>query len=346
MRILIIGGTGFIGPKVVRRLKELEHEVALFHRGFTKFNSPPGVKHIFGDRRHLLEYKKEFARFAPDIVLDMFPFSEEDAHILIRTFRGITNRLIAISSQDVYRAYGKLLYKEPGPLEPLPIREDAPLRSKLYLYRDRERKYSVKSNQWMDNYEKILVERILIENQDPPSTILRLPIIYGPGDKQHRLFEYLKRMDDNRPFILVDKNGAKWRCTRGYVENIAEAIILTITNENSLGRIYNVGESKALSLEEWIRNIGKIAGWKGEIIMAPEEILPQHLRANFNTKQHLICDTTRIRIELGYKELVSQDEALRRTIFWERAHPPEMVDLKKFDYSLEDAIVSKLKGKI
>jgi nucleoside-diphosphate-sugar epimerase len=38
-----------------------------------------------------------------------------------------------------------------------------------------------------------------------PVTILRLPALYGPGDKRHRLFPYLKRMDDVRPAILVER---------------------------------------------------------------------------------------------------------------------------------------------
>jgi nucleoside-diphosphate-sugar epimerase len=35
MKVLIIGGTNFIGPPVVRRLTDLGHQVAVFHRGQT-----------------------------------------------------------------------------------------------------------------------------------------------------------------------------------------------------------------------------------------------------------------------------------------------------------------------
>jgi nucleoside-diphosphate-sugar epimerase len=41
-----------------------------------------------------------------------------------------------------------------------------------------------------------------------PGTVLRLPTVYGPGDYQHRLFEYLKRMDDGRPAILLGEGVA------------------------------------------------------------------------------------------------------------------------------------------
>ncbi|HCJ33637.1 MAG TPA: NAD-dependent dehydratase, partial [Ktedonobacter sp.] len=47
-----------------------------------------------------------------------------------------------------------------------------------------------------------------------PGTILRLPMMYGPRDKQHRLFEYLKRMDDQRLAIILGEAYARWRWPR------------------------------------------------------------------------------------------------------------------------------------
>src|SRR5437667_12113110 len=103
MRILIIGGTNFMGPLVVHSLSEQGHEVTVFHRGQTRTDLPPGVKEIFGDRRSLSEKAVELQRFAPEVVLDMIPFTEQDALEVIRIFTGIAHRLVAISSQDVYR---------------------------------------------------------------------------------------------------------------------------------------------------------------------------------------------------------------------------------------------------
>jgi dTDP-D-glucose 4,6-dehydratase len=64
-----------------------------------------------------------------------------------------------------------------------------------------------------------------------------------------------------------------------------------------------------------------------------------------DTDQHLVTDTTRIREELGYAEPVPRDEALRRTVDWQRAHPPETVDLKAFDYAAEDTLLAELRGR-
>jgi nucleoside-diphosphate-sugar epimerase len=339
MRILVIGGTGFSGPHVVRRLMNMGHEIVLFHRGQTEADLPDGVQHILGDRQHLEDLADELMRFAPQIVLDMIPATEQHARGVMGVFTGVAQRIIAISSQDVYRAYGKLIDIEPGPIEPIPLTEGAPLRQKLYPYRER-----VDPSHRAYHYEKILAEQVFMGNPELPGTVLRFPMVYGPRDRQHRLFEYLKRMDDHRPAIVLEQGMANWRWTRGYVENIAAAVELAVTDERATGQIYNVGEEEALSEAEWVRAIGVAAGWSGKVVIVTEDRVPGHLVPDINTAQHLVVDTSRIREELGYTELVSRDEALRRTVAWERAHPPEEVDLKAFNYASEDALLAELEG--
>ncbi len=296
------------------------------------------MKHILGDRRHLADFADELKRFAPQIVLDMIPRTEQDARGVMGIFKGIAQRVVALSSQDVYRAYGKLIRIEFGPVESVPLSEDAPLRRKLYPYR----KLAQRPDDDLYHYEKILVERVFMGDPQLPGTLLRLPMVYGPRDPQRRLFEYLKRMDDGRPAILLGEGLSNWCWTRGYIENVAAAIALAVTDERAAGRIYNVGEMEALSTAEWVRKIGQVAGWNGKIVIVPKEHLPAHLTVDINTAQHLVTDTTRIRKELGYDEPVPRTEALRRTIAWERAHPPEETVLKPFDYATEDIALSRL----
>jgi nucleoside-diphosphate-sugar epimerase len=105
VKILIIGGTKFIGPAVVNHLCEMGHEVTVFHRGLTRTDLPNGINQILGDRSNLKDYRNEFSQLAPDVVLDMIPFSEQDAKVLMDTFKGIVGRIVALSSGDVYHAY-------------------------------------------------------------------------------------------------------------------------------------------------------------------------------------------------------------------------------------------------
>jgi len=353
MRILIIGGTSFMGPAVVKTLSEQGHDIAVFHRGKTEVDLPSSVQHIHTSEeqmpiRFLPEHREAFRRFAPDVVLHMMLMGEQDAQETLKTFREMVRRLVVISSQDVYAAFGRVNRKEPGSPDPLPITEDSPLRSNLYPYRSEPSRSPDDPQSWMDNYDKILMERILLNAPDLPTTVLRLPAVYGPRDRQHRIFSFLKRMDDGRPAIILDDGLAHWRWTHGYVENVAAAIALAVVNERAARRIYNVGELQTLTQEEWVRQIGLAAGWLGRIIVVPRERVPTKLlyamwnMSDANTDQHIVVDTTRIREELSYVEPVPLDVGMQRTIAWERENPPAEIDPKAFDYAAEDAVLSAL----
>jgi len=317
-------------------LQGLGHEVTVFHRGETESTMLPLVRHIHGDRRHLADFADRFKNLAPVVVLDTVAYTERDAQGVMATFPGIARRIIVLSSMDVYRAYGRLKNLEPGPPDAVPLAEDAPLRTSRYpdldVFPDAR------------DYDNILVEQVVMSAPDLPATVLRLPLVYGPGDYHHRLFSYIKRMDDQRPVILLDDRLARWRASWGYVENVAAAIALAVTDERAVGRVYNVADEPVLTEAARVRAIGCAAGWNGEVVKVPHDLLPVELRGwgNANLEQEWITDTTRIRAELGYSELISRDEALRRTVEWERANPPTDLPALLFNYAAEDAVLAAM----
>src|SRR5262245_3249817 len=128
MKILLIGGTGLTGPSAAAWLLENGHSVTVFHRG--KTSAPAGVEQMVGERQRLGDYRAEFARRKFDVVVDFIVTSEPQARQLMDTFRGITGRVVALSSMDVYRAMGIVRGTESGPLQQLPLTEDSNLRTK------------------------------------------------------------------------------------------------------------------------------------------------------------------------------------------------------------------------
>jgi nucleoside-diphosphate-sugar epimerase len=334
VRILILGGTRFIGPFVARELVAGGHDVTLFHRGQSEADLPTTIAHIHGERQKIGAVARMFRRLAPEVVVDMSAYSEADTTSALDAVRDIARRYVVISSMDVYRSYGLFHGTESGPPEPMPITEDAPLREKLYPYRGERPGF--------DEYEKILVEGAVMSAQDIEPTVLRLPMVYGEGDYQRRLRIEIKRMDDGRPAIIVDETLARWRSTYGHVENVAHAIALAATDARAAGRTYNVGEPDPPAYAEWVRQIGEAAGWDGEIIEVSGDKLPREIRPPpGNYQHHLAADTSRIRRELGYEEPVSRAEGLRRAIEWERGERAKRPG-KPFDYSTEDALLASL----
>jgi nucleoside-diphosphate-sugar epimerase len=334
MRVLVIGGTNFIGPHVVTALHRQGHEVTVYHRGLHEPDLPTAVRHIHSPRASIpvLHFPSSLSDPAPDVVLHMFPVGEDDAHAAVARFVGVARRMVALSSGDVYRAYGRLLGTEPGPPEPIPIDENAPLRETLFPYRQS----ASGPADWTYHYEKILAERALLASR-LPATVLRLPAVYGPGDPYRRLRPFIKRMDDRRTTIVLEETQASWRWTHGYVEDVAQAIVLAVADERAAGRVYNIGEAKVPTMAERVREIGQAAGWKGTVVPLRSERLPAHLRTPYQPRQDLVVDTRRVRSELGFGESVSSEEGLRRTIEWERAHPPETGDPGPAEYAAEDA---------
>jgi len=78
-RVLIIGGTVFVGPSVVRELVSGGHEVAVLHRGEHETDLPASVRHIHGDRARIVDHRDAFRSFDPDTVVDMRSMTEKDA---------------------------------------------------------------------------------------------------------------------------------------------------------------------------------------------------------------------------------------------------------------------------
>jgi nucleoside-diphosphate-sugar epimerase len=338
MRVLLIGGTNFIGPYVVAALHRLDCEITVYHRGQHEPDLPPQVRHVHSPDAGIpvLTFPAELTEPAPDVVLHMFPVGQDDARAAMSRFAGRASRMVALSSGDVYRAYGRLLGTEPGLPEPVPLDENAPLRAKLYPYRAN----TGGPLDWTYHYEKILVEQAVMTHASLTGTILRLPAVYGPGDPYHRLRPYLRRMDDGRSAIPLDSAQADWRWTHGYVENVASAIALAVVDERAAGEVFNVGEADTPSLIERVDQIGRVAGWMGRIVPVAQDKLPPHLRAPFQPGQNLVVATRKIREQLGYTELVSVEAGLRRTVDWERATPWVARDPTSAEYAAEDAALN------
>ena len=286
MRVLVIGGTKFIGPYVVRQLAAGGHQVTVYHRGETESDLPASVRHVRDARasRPVLIFPGLLFDPAPDAVIHMIPIGEHDARAAMDACRGHAKRLVAISSGDVYRAYGRFTGLEPGPIEAGLLHESSPLRTVLHPYR----RQATSPDDWLYWYEKILVEREALSDPVLEGVVLRLPKVYGPEENADLATVYGAR----------DHPG--WRWTHGYVENVAAAIVLAALHPAAAGRVYNVGEAYTPTVGERLASLPERSG-----------NTPDATHGWF--EQDIAYDTTRIRDELGYEEVVSYAEGLNRT---------------------------------
>jgi nucleoside-diphosphate-sugar epimerase len=304
VRVSVLGGTGFIGRHVTSRLVEAGADVTTIQRGRTR-DRLPAAPSLAADRMQPSTLAAALAAAEPHVLIDMIAYSGEDMERLLAALPRSLERLVVISSGDVYWTYAAFLELGSGPAPTHPLDERSPLRRELYPYRAR----AAGPEDLLYRYEKISVEQTARAGAKVPVTILRLPMVYGPGDPQSRVGGYLERLHASGGRFRLNVEEAAWRCTRGYVEDVAWAIGLAVLDERAAGEIFNVGEEVALPEIEWVREVAAAAGWSGEII-SDAGVSPS-LPVNWGMP--LVVDTSRIREMLRYRELIGRQEGLRRT---------------------------------
>ena len=330
MRVLVVGGTQFMGLSAVKRLVRDGHDVTVFHRGNRCDALPSSVRHIHGDSFQLSNFRDEIAAAEPDAVLHMVLWRGSDARELTKTLEGIEARLVVASSGNVYRAYSLVNGWETAEPTDVVYSEDGPLRKHRFAEEN-------------GHDEKIAVEQVVMESRGPSTAVIRLPAVHGPNDQQHRGYSSLWRMDQGRPYILLNDVHAGWKWARGYVDNMVDALLLALFDDRAAGKIYNVAEQVAQTQKEWIEELGRAAGWRGQVIAAPE--VPPTSNADF--RHNLTTDSSLIRRELGYEESVGRQEWVRRMVEWLRSDPPAPEEAEKLrsgglSFAEEDRLAREL----
>jgi nucleoside-diphosphate-sugar epimerase len=300
-----------MGAPTARLLSERGHLVAVLHTGAHEPALPPSIVHLHNKnvRPHIKVYPEEAIAFAPDVVVHFLLFNDADARSFHEKLVGVAKRVVMLSSGDVYRAYGQLLGHEAASDEPLVLDEDAPLRATLYPYGKGV------ASPWGTtiDYDKILAEREIMSEPRLPATILRLPRVYGPGDRQRTFARWVEHMRQHDQIPVGERQG-HWRWTHGFVDDVAQAIALATLDERAAGRVYNVGEAETPTQRERVAQLAAAMAWPGRIVDVADAELPPALRDPHDGTPDLAYDTRRIWAALGYTEVTPYFAALRTTV--------------------------------
>jgi nucleoside-diphosphate-sugar epimerase len=322
MRVLLVGGTVFIGRAVAIELSAAGHTLCFLHRGTHEPDDLPEGAHIHVDRKDLASVGEQIADFGPDVVFDNMAITREDAESAVDVF-GADVRYVVTSSMDVYKAYGSL---HAGiATEPLPVDETSPVREERYPYRGKVPR--------LENYEKLDVEEIYATHG---ATILRLPMVYGEHDYQRREEFILRRVRAGRKRIPV--GSGTWLGTKGYVGDVARGIRLAVESPAARGETFNLGETRTYPMGHWAQMILDAAGSDAELVRVPDDKLPEDLGMSGAVAQHLLVDSGKARRALTWEDGDPRDN-LRRSVAWHLDNPPEGQDpgFESDDASLEAA---------
>ncbi len=323
MRVLVLGGTWFLGRRVVERLHERGDEVLCVHRGRSVPEPWVRVGHLRSDRRDLTHHVDEVREFAPDAVLDTCALTGGDVDAVLPALPEVAT--VVLSSQDVYQAFAGL---RSGRCEsPVPLSEESELRGERYPYR------GAGMSSVPDDYEKLDVEQ---RWRARGATVLRLPLIYGPHDWQRREDVVLRRIRAGRRRIPVGPGTLLW--TKGHVEDVAAGVLAAL-DAGLVSRTFNLGETSTWPVSTWLAQIAGVVPGGAEFVRVPEEALPADLALTAAVAQHLLVSSRRAERELGW---VPGDPEVRvaESVRWHLANPPDEVTWSAADADSDDAALA------
>jgi UDP-glucose 4-epimerase len=316
VRVIVFGGTRFIGRAIVEELAAAGHDVLIVHRGHLEPAGMPAVQHLHIERTELAAHRKELAAFRPDAAIECRALTRADAETVLEALpSGI--RVVVISSIDVYRAFGAL--NQDRETDPVPLDETSAVRPTRYPYRD--------LMPGMEHYDKLDVEDVYLPRG---ATSVRLPMVYGEHDYQLREEFLLRRVRAGRTRIPFG-NGM-WLHSVAYVRDVARGVHLVLKTPAAAGHVLNLCEDRTYSMRLWSQMILDAAGSKAELVRVADELLPEDLKPTGTMSQHILVNAQKARSMLGWATS-DPAESLRTTVQWHLANPPANPDL---DFSADN----------
>jgi nucleoside-diphosphate-sugar epimerase len=326
LKVIVFGGTRFIGRAIVEELAAAGHDLLIVHRGNLEPDDMPAARHLHAERMELAAHRAELAAFKPDAAVDCRALTRADSEAVLAALPSDL-RLVVISSIDVYRAFGAL--NDERETDPVPLDETSPVRPNRYPYRGKSLAGSAQggpSNE-MDHYDKLDVEDVYLPRG---ATSVRLPMVYGEHDYQLREEYILRRVRAGRTRIPF--GAGTWLVCRAYVRDVAHGVHLVLKTPSAAGEVLNLCEDRTYSMRMWSRMILDAAGSEAELVRVADDVLPQDLEPTGTMTQHISASAQKARSMLGWTTS-DPKESLQTAVSWHLANPPKDPDL---DFSADD----------
>ncbi|MEO0828374.1 MAG: NAD-dependent epimerase/dehydratase family protein [Cyanobacteria bacterium J06639_16] len=311
MRILVMGGTRFIGVSLTKLLVAQGHEVVLFNRG----NKPApveGLQQIQGDRKDAAQLKDKLAGESFDAIFDNNGRELSDTQPLIEMFNGKLQHFVYVSSAGVYLKSDQMPHIEGDAVDPN-SRHKGKFQTEAYL-----------------------------ESQGVPFTAVRPVYIYGPQNYNDLEAWFFDRITRDRPLPIPGSGMALTQL--GHIEDLAQAMVAVLGNSQAIGQVYNISGDRAVSFDGLARSCAVAAG------KAPESIELVHYdpkqfdfgkRKAFPMRvQHFFTAIDKAKAQLNWKpsfDLVSglKDSFVKDYLTSDRGSTD-------IDFSLDDQILGRV----
>lgn len=248
MRILIIGGTRFLGRHLVDAAAARGHELTLFNRGTTNPEAYPELEQIHGDREHDIDRLRGRTW---DAVIDTCGYDPDAVTLSVRALADSVSHYTFISTGSVYA--------DPGPgtdenaaLAELPSGEDAD---------DEGARYGPL---------KVLCERVVTEGSPGRAFIVRPGVLVGPHDPTDRLRYWIRRVRRGGPMVAPGRPAREVQMLDA--RDLAEWVVGCV--EQGATGVYNAsGPRERLTMAGLLDAIAAATGGDARPVWMPDDFL-------------------------------------------------------------------------
>lgn len=279
MRSLVLGGSTFVGRRLVQQLVERGDAVSVLNRGRTPSALPDGVGRLVADRTDAASMRAALGDTEWDAVHDVSGFvmvaGESPISELLDLFDGRTGAYVFVSSIMAY---------EPSPF--MPWTEDQPVSSDPPTTYGGFKAYA----------ETEILRRAAATGF--PGSVARPAAIYGPANNIHDMETAMfLRLRRGLPVLLP--HGGLVTVSYGHVDDLcAQLIAMAMAPDAATGEVVNA-TGRAVTTAGYVRTLADIVGAEADIRSVPDELLPT-LKASsdrplwshlFNERHHGILST-------------------------------------------------------
>jgi nucleoside-diphosphate-sugar epimerase len=306
MKVLFIGGTGFISTAVSRLA--LARGINLYHlnRGKRAVDIP-GVKSIVADVHQPEAAQRALGDQDWDVVVDWIAYTVDDIERDLALFRGRTKQFIFISSASAYQK---------PPSHPI-ITESTPLYNPYWRYSQNKIACELRLTQAHrdEGFPITIVRPSLTYDQ------MNFPIAIG-GWNSYTLIDRLKT---GRPIIVHGDGSSLWVITHS--EDFARGFVGLLGNGQAIGHAFHITSDEVLTWNQIYEIIADAAGAKPNLVHIASEFIRQVAPTTGDgllgdKAWSVIFDNTKIKTFVpGYQAIIPFREGIRRSLAWYEADP-------------------------
>jgi nucleoside-diphosphate-sugar epimerase len=312
-QILIMGGSGFVGPRLVKCLQDEGANITLLNRGTREVK---GTRLLRADRNIASDLSSEAESVNSfDAVVDLSCYNVDQARLAWEFFHTKIKQWIHLSSAAVYSVPESVTPREDNATGGAPIWGD----------------YGVEKSQAEDY--------LISADGDATRTILRPPYLYGPGNDNDRETFVWARALRGRP-VLVPGDGTT-PIQLLHVDDLAAAILGILVANRRETKIYNIAADEQVSLHAFVTRLAAIVGSPDPSVLVKDSDYGYKPRDYFPFRNYPCrVDSSKLMAELGWKPEYDFESGFSNTYESLNGH---ILD-RELDTGIEDEIFARIRS--